>query len=320
MNFETPMPAVSEHGDRVAMAVGNVVAIYELPSRNLIRSITHTAPVSALAFARAGRDLVSGSTDGSLFFTPDDRDSVVLRRFPVGVDAVGLTEDRRLLVAGPRSHFSVYDLQRNVVLAELQSPIRIRAFRLSADGLRLITIPKSGLQATAALWDLTRYRLIAPLRGSIGQVFGARFVHGDRDILTATNDGSPRLWDGYTGVLKQRFLGNDQYLVDAALSPDGSLIVGGGGDGMLRFWDAITGRMIWAFRAHRSGLAGIHFEGNDIVTRGFTGEISRWSIPAPPPPEAIDRIVRCLPLRFDEDSGGLVEQAPCAEPQSFTER
>ncbi|HSR98371.1 MAG TPA: hypothetical protein VLM79_15040 [Kofleriaceae bacterium] len=88
---------------------------------------------------------------------------------------------------------------------------------------------------------------------------------------------------------------------------------------MLRFWDTVTGRMIWAFRAHRFGLAGIHFEGNDIVTRGFTGEISKWRIPEPPPQEAIERIVRCLPLRFDEESGDLVEQAPCTEP-SFVER
>jgi WD40 repeat protein len=181
---------VSVDGDRVGIGIGNVVAIYELPSGKLIRSITHAAPVSAVAFSRAGRDLVSGSVDGSLLLTPDGGDSVVLARFSAGIDAVALTADRRLLVAGARGHFSVYDLERNVVLAELESPIRIQSFRLSADGVRLITIPKSGVQATAVLWDLTRYRLITALRGSIGHVFGARFVHDDRDILTATNDGS----------------------------------------------------------------------------------------------------------------------------------
>ena len=66
--------------------------------------------------------------------------------------------------------------------------------------------------------------------------------------------------------------------------------------------------MIWTLRAHMVGVAGIHFEGGDIVTRGFTGEISRWNVSKLPPIEAIDRCVRCLPLRFDEHAGGLVEQ------------
>jgi hypothetical protein len=28
-------------------------------------------------------------------------------------------------------------------------------------------------------------------------------------------------------------------------------------------------------------VIGIHFEGDDIVTRGFAGEVSRWTLPKP---------------------------------------
>jgi WD40 repeat protein len=167
------------------------------------------------------------------------------------------------------------------------------------------------------LWDLEHYRIIAQLEGHVGQVFSAHFVNGDRAILTAGGDGSPRLWDGITGRLLQRYVGNDQYLMDAALDPDGLTIVAGGGDGVLRFWDVASGRMIWTMRAHRSGIAGIHFEGRDIVTRGFTGEISRWTVPRRLSPErlhSIDDITRCLPLRLDEKTGSLIEQQPCNTP------
>jgi WD40 repeat protein/serine/threonine protein kinase len=312
-SFDTAPPVISAAGDRAAIAIGNTVAIYALPGGRLVRTITHPAAVSAIAFAKKGHEVVSGSVDGALLFTQDDRDSLALPVFPVGVDAIGVTPDRRLIVAGPRGRLRIYDPDRNTVITELDSPIRIRAFRHSADGRRLITIPTGRVQATAVLWDLDGYHLVAQLEGNIGHVFSARFVHGDRDILTASNDGSPRLWDGMTGRLKRRYLGNDQYLRDATLDPDGTTIVAASGDGQLRFWDAASGRMIWTLRAHNSGVAGVHFEDSDIVTRGFTGEISRWNVSKLPLTQTIDRAVRCLPLRFDEETGVLVEQEPTCD-------
>jgi len=165
----------------------------------------------------------------------------------------------------------------------------------------------------AVLWDLTQYRLVAKLEGNIGHVFSARFVRGDREILTAANDGSLRLWDAMTGRSRQRYLGNDQYLFDAVLDPDGSTIVGAGSDGMLRFWDAASGRMLWTLRAHRGAITGVHFDGGDIVSRGAAGEISRWSVSKRLPGDAIDRAAHCLPLRFDQDTGALVEQTPVCD-------
>jgi hypothetical protein len=57
------------------------------------------------------------------------------------------------------------------------------------------------------------------------------------------------------------------------------MVVGGGGDGMLRFWDAATGQSLWIMPAHKLHVAGVHFESGSIVTRGFGGELSHWSLP-----------------------------------------
>jgi hypothetical protein len=34
-------------------------------------------------------------------------------------------------------------------------------------------------------------------------------------------------------------------------------------------------------QAHRSHVVGIHIIGNDIITRGFWGDIARWTLPKP---------------------------------------
>jgi hypothetical protein len=80
-----------------------------------------------------------------------------------------------------------------------------------------------------------------------------------------------------------------------------------------------SARMIWSLRAHQSPIAGVHFEGTDIVTRGLTGELARWGLRAWSPELVltVDGILRCLPLRFDDETGSLVEQDQhCDSPQS----
>jgi WD40 repeat protein len=156
-------------------------------------------------------------------------------------------------------------------------PVRVMSLRIN--GTRLVTVPTyTGRAAPPLLVDLERYRVIAQLDGHVGRVFSARWVAGNQ-VVTAGGDGAARRWDGLTGQLRQTYRGSSQWLADATLSTDGLMILAGGGDGLLRFWDATSGRLVWTLPAHESHLIGIHVEGDDVVTRGFTGEVSRWTLP-----------------------------------------
>jgi len=277
-DFASAFPAVSAAGDRAAIARGNTVEIYELPGDRLLRTIPHGAAVNAVAFATTGHDLVSGAVDGSLLVTRDDAEPLAFAMSPNGIDAAGFLPDGRV-VAGAGKRLRVYD-PGGVVLADLQVIARVRTLRMSLDSRRLITVPSYlGEAAPPELWDLEHYQPIARLDGQ-GQVYSARFVAGGQ-ILTACGDGAARLWDGATGQLRQTYRGGSRFLLDATLSPDGAMVLAGGGDGLLRFWDAASGRPLWTMQAHRSYLVGLRVDGDDIITRGFSGDISRWRLPKP---------------------------------------
>ncbi len=176
-DFASAFPAVSAAGDRAAIARGHTVEVYELPGGRLIRTIAHSAPVNAVAFASTGRDLVSGAIDGSLFVTRDDAQSRVLPRFPSGIDAAGFLPDGRVVAAAGRRP-RIYDPDRAAPLADLEMRARVRTLRMSSDSRRLITVPSfMGNADPTELWDLEHYRLIAQLMGQ-GQVYSARFVMG----------------------------------------------------------------------------------------------------------------------------------------------
>jgi WD40 repeat protein len=203
--------------------------------------------------------------------------------FPGGIDAAGFLPDGRVVAADARSRLRAYDPERDVVLADLALPARVRLLRPSPDGLTLMTIPRfTGRAATPpVLWDLKQYRLVAQLEGHVGFVYSARFVADGQAIVTAGADGAARLWDGQTGRLRQVFRGGWGFLADATMTPDGLMVVAGGGDGLLRFWDTSSERLLWMLPAHKSHVVGIHFEGDSIVTRGFAGDVSRWRLPLP---------------------------------------
>jgi WD40 repeat protein len=313
-DFNTVYPMVSASGDRAVIAAGNTVVIYDIPGGKPIRTITHSAAVSAVAFAKSGHDLASGSVDGSLLVTRDDQESVTLQPLPGGVDVVAFAPDGRVIAAG-HQQLRIYEASGNNLLASLASPVRTRAFRLSAGGDRLIAIPAT--PAAPVLWDLEHRKIIARLDRHGGQVFSARFVRQGLEILTAGSDGVARRWDGMTGRLRRVYFDTNHFLLDAAMDPDGATVVTAASDGVLRFWEASSGRMFWSLRAHKSRVAGVHFAGSNLVSHGYSGDVARWTLPPVPSSteigEQVESVIHCLSVRFDRETGGLLPQQACGE-------
>jgi WD40 repeat protein/serine/threonine protein kinase len=280
-DFAAVSPAVSGAGDRAAIVRGNAVEVYELPGGRLLWTIAHGAPVSAAALGGTmGRDVVSGAVDGSLLVTRDGGAPRALPASAGGVDAVSFLPDGRVVAADAQRRLRIYDPD-GAALADLELPARVASLQIQ--GTRLVAVPVAppivaGVMPPV-LVDLARYRVVAQLEGHVGRVYSARWVAEDQ-ILTAGADGAVRRWDGATGRIRQIYRGGSRILTDATLTPDG-LVMAGGADGLLQFWDRDDGRLLWMLRAHAAPIVGVHVEGGDLVTRGFTGELARWTLPSP---------------------------------------
>ncbi len=316
--FHTPFPAVTTEGDLAAIARGRVVQIYELPGSRLVGTVEHLAQVTAVQFGTSGHTIVIGSADGIVSVTRDGVEQARLSVSSDAIDVVGSLPDGRVVVADAGKRLTVVDPARGVIGAGMTSSTRLRALRVSSDGRRLIGIPVTRAPSPPMLWNLEDQTEIARLEGHNSQVYSAQFVRGGQEILTAGTDGTARLWEAETGRLRQTYFGTATVLYAAAMSPDGYMVATVGGDGILRFWDASTGAALWALPAHKSAIVGVQFQGDDVVTRGITGEISRWQISKPRSQTELvrraDSLARCAPLRFDEGTGGIVAQAANCSP------
>jgi WD40 repeat protein/serine/threonine protein kinase len=273
--FTSAFPAVSAGGDRAAIAQGSAVEVYALPGGHPFSTIETPAAVTAVAFSPDGHDVASGSIDGSLMIA---REGGALMRFPAahaGIDVVAFTPDGGVLAVDADRRLRAYD-RGGAFLAEVELPYRVMSLRIA--GTRAIALQiDTGNAAAPVLIDLERHRVVAKLEGHVGWVFSARWV-GSR-IITAGGDGTVRVWDGMTGQLQRTYQGGGRLLSDAIVT-NGGLIIAGGIDGTLKFWDEASGARLWTLPVHRSQVVALHAEGEDLITRGISGDIARWTLPA----------------------------------------
>ena len=72
----------------------------------------------------------------------------------------------------------------------------------------------------------------------------AAFSPDGRFVVTASWDGTARVWEAATGKAIGEPLRHEKAVRSAAFSPDGRFVVTASGDGTARVWEAATGKAI----------------------------------------------------------------------------
>src|SRR5712691_5331674 len=102
-------------------------------------------------------------------------------------------------------------------------------------------------------------RLRAVLVGHRLAVTSATFSPDAQQIVTASFDGTARVWNATTGAELAVFKGHTAVVRSAAFSPDGQRIVTGSVDGTARLWDARTDTIVAVLRAHNGAVRSAAF-------------------------------------------------------------
>ena len=106
-----------------------------------------------------------------------------------------------------------------------------------------------------------------------GRARQGRVSPDGKRVVTASFDGTARIWNADSGQWLATLTGHQGIVWDAAFSPDGKRIVTASADNSVRVWDAITGEPLvvltgstdWVFTAAFSP------DGTHIVTASWDG-------------------------------------------------
>lgn len=152
-------------------------------------------------------------------------------------DQAGVLMRIKGLLASPDSAEDARDLldllrARHDLFAEIEHEIAAQA----------VTAANGGSGA-AAPCKSNQSRFIGRLLGHTGIVRTAAFNPDGRKIVTASDDGTARVWNALTGQEVITLAHPGQRVLQASYSPEGLTVLTVGTDGVIRGWDPRTGEV-----------------------------------------------------------------------------
>ncbi|MEM8686732.1 MAG: c-type cytochrome [Pseudomonadota bacterium] len=153
----------------------------------------------------------------------------------------------------------------------------VKAITVSEDGTRALS---GSFDYSMILWDLTgaEPKELHSFDDHDGAVNDAAFLPGMKRALSASDDGTVRLWDLETRSLIKRFKGHSHKVVKLALSEDGTKAVSASWDRTARIWDLSTQEPGPVLKGHRNTITDVTFstDGAHVFTAGYDGTIRQW--------------------------------------------
>ncbi|MFM8394526.1 MAG: protein kinase domain-containing protein, partial [Acidobacteriota bacterium] len=204
----------------------------------LVRQLHSSKTRIHLRYDQAQRQLVTSGTDGTARIWPLDRlveRSALLPRTDGWINSLALSPDGERLLVGARDNLiRIW----NVATRRIEKTISghtawVLDVAYSPDGQLFSSASTDGL---VKVWRAADGQLLHNLDHGI-QVHAAIFSPDGETIASASSDGHLRLWETVSGRLRLDLAAHRGEATCVAWSPTQDLLVTGGYDGQVTFWD-----------------------------------------------------------------------------------
>ncbi len=215
--------------------------MWNIPSGACMNVFTaHSDSVHTGRFTNSGKNIVSGSEDGSVIIW-DPRTAAAITRFPSTaapkfhegpIYAVDIHQDDQTILTGSEDGFArLVHITTGKTLAQFdhqENSVEAVAICMNQNPSLCATGDISG---AIHIWDLNTYRLRATLKHD-DAITKLVFHSESFTLFSASADKTVRAWNTKTGECLKVWHGHQEPILDFAVSKDGQQVVTAGDDGV----------------------------------------------------------------------------------------
>jgi WD40 repeat protein len=239
-----------------------------------VTSLSHA--VTSVAFSPDGRQVVSGSRDGTvrIWDVESSKQITLLQGHHMWVFSVSFSPDGAHVASGSTDGtIRVWDIQtlpRSMEILDDSNSEPTKELAISLNGAHLV----SAAGALGRVWDVQTGQETCVLDGHTGRICVIAFSPDSNGlrIVTGSLDKTVRVWSTHTGQELVRFSVND-IPSEVALSADGTRAVASLNNTTIPAWDVSTGEQLALFVGHQSKVSCVALspDGSRVVScSGYT--------------------------------------------------
>lgn len=259
------------------------IILWDVPSNTALHKLYgHSDTVSSLSFSRDNEYLASGSNDEEVILWAVRGGQEHKRLNPgVPIHTVAYTPDGSKLIAGAYDgSMRIWETENYNLWRVINKHLAVITFIVfSPDGRLMAT---GGTESDCYIWDLATLdqgEPMAVLKGHKGMVCSAAFSHDGNRIVTASDDGSARVWKAETGEALVILHEHTGPVWTVAFSPDGKRIASGSSDSTVKVCDSFSGERILSLDGHDSMINAVQFSpgGQYLASAASDNTVRLWN-------------------------------------------
>ncbi len=267
---EAPRPETRSTGSIATASERTIVA-------PIAQLIGHKGTITRIAYARAGRSVVSVGSDATLRIW-DAESGQQQRSLPLdgGPPTAVAIDDRNATMANTTGQVVVYDLERGEKIAGIAHNIPITAITPTPDAaIQAVSLKGTSL---ALVDQKAPAKPVAMAEGHDGEIRALIALVARSAIASGGTDKTVRLWSSDALTPIRVYRGHTATITELAAPADGRAIAAASAEGHVRIWSSASSRVIRSFKAHNGTIAALAYapSGDTIATASAEGQIRIW--------------------------------------------